>query len=163
MLLPVCRFSSLYIGFLSTEDEVLPGNLGLLDQAEGLRWVQRNIQHFGGDPDTVTIFGESAGGASVHYHLLSPLTKGKGCISETLCIFFLFLVSGRLETITHTENHLIWTRQIYRLETHSHSEHRKRFLAITHLIFHLLLGFTKLNRVQWWIEEWSTQRLVCHG
>lgn len=55
----------------------MPGNLGLLDQAEGLRWVQRNIQHFGGDPDKVTIFGESAGGASVHYHILSPLTKGK--------------------------------------------------------------------------------------
>ncbi|KAK4300628.1 hypothetical protein Pmani_027182 [Petrolisthes manimaculis] len=64
------------LGFLSTEDEVLPGNLGLLDQTEGLRWVQRNIQGFGGDVDTVTIFGESAGGASVHYHILSPLTKG---------------------------------------------------------------------------------------
>ncbi|KAK3885779.1 hypothetical protein Pcinc_010039 [Petrolisthes cinctipes] len=64
------------LGFLSTDDDVVPGNFGLLDQAEALRWVQRNIQQFGGDPDRVTIFGHSAGGASTHYHLLSPLTKG---------------------------------------------------------------------------------------
>jgi carboxylesterase type B len=44
-----------------------------------LRWVQQNIKQFGGDPGNVTIFGESAGGASVHYHLLSPMSEGKAC------------------------------------------------------------------------------------
>ncbi|XP_049802594.1 esterase FE4-like [Schistocerca nitens] len=64
------------LGFLSTGDDLVPGNMGLKDQTEALRWVQRNIEAFGGDPQKVTIFGQSAGGASVHYHVLSPLSKG---------------------------------------------------------------------------------------
>lgn len=42
-----------------------------------LRWVQENIEGLGGDPKSVTIFGQSAGGASVHLHLLSPLSTGE--------------------------------------------------------------------------------------
>jgi acetyl esterase/lipase len=42
-----------------------------------LRWVQQNVARFGGDPGNVTIFGQSAGGASVGYHMLSPMSKGK--------------------------------------------------------------------------------------
>lgn len=41
-----------------------------------LRWVQNNISQFCGDPNNVTIFGESAGGAAVHYLMLSPMGKG---------------------------------------------------------------------------------------
>ena len=62
-------------GFMSTEDSVLPGNYGSLDQVEALKWVQKHIKSFGGDPEEVTIFGMSAGGASVTYLTLSPLTK----------------------------------------------------------------------------------------
>ena len=48
-------------GFFTTGDGLIPGNLGLFDQIESLKWVQKHIAAFGGDPDNVTIFGESAG------------------------------------------------------------------------------------------------------
>uniref|UniRef100_A0A3Q3KBY0 Carboxylic ester hydrolase n=1 Tax=Monopterus albus TaxID=43700 RepID=A0A3Q3KBY0_MONAL len=64
------------LGFLSTGDEHMSGNFGMLDQVEALRWIQQHIHNFGGDPDLVTIFGESAGGVSVSLLLLSPLSDG---------------------------------------------------------------------------------------
>ncbi|XP_001599255.3 venom carboxylesterase-6 isoform X1 [Nasonia vitripennis] len=64
------------LGFLSTEDLVTPGNNGMKDQAQAIRWVHENIADFGGDPNRVTLFGESAGGVAVHYHMTSPLSRG---------------------------------------------------------------------------------------
>jgi bile salt-stimulated lipase len=64
------------LGFLCLGIEEAPGNAGLKDQVAALSWVKRNIKQFGGDPDNITIFGESAGSASVMYHLISPMSKG---------------------------------------------------------------------------------------
>ncbi|XP_034839811.1 juvenile hormone esterase isoform X1 [Maniola hyperantus] len=64
------------LGFLSTQDEHCPGNNGLKDQQEALRFIQKNIYAFGGNNQSVTIFGESAGGASVNFHMLSDTSTG---------------------------------------------------------------------------------------
>ncbi|ACQ80382.1 Carboxylesterase type B [Beutenbergia cavernae DSM 12333] len=68
------------LGFLSSPELDSPrtasGQFGLLDQAEALRWVQRNIDAFGGDPRRVTLAGQSAGARSVCAHLASPGSRG---------------------------------------------------------------------------------------
>lgn len=69
-------------GFLATEElaaessDGTTGNYGLLDQIKALQWVQENIEAFGGDPDNVTVSGESAGSACVSALCTSPLAKG---------------------------------------------------------------------------------------
>lgn len=64
------------LGFLCLDTEEIPGNAGMKDQVAALRWVKKNIATFGGDHEDITIFGESAGGASSSYHLVSPMSKG---------------------------------------------------------------------------------------
>ena len=63
-------------GFLTTNDDVLKGNLGLWDQHLAIQWVHDHIEAFGGDPGKVTIFGESAGSASVVYQCFYPGNLG---------------------------------------------------------------------------------------
>lgn len=64
------------LGFFATGDKHSPGNYGAKDLVAALKWVQNNIEVFGGDRDKVTIFGESAGSALTHYLVLSKMSKG---------------------------------------------------------------------------------------
>ncbi|XP_070493873.1 esterase B1-like [Chironomus tepperi] len=66
------------LGFLSLNDPSLniPGNAGLKDQVFALKWIQQNIKAFGGDPNNVTLCGESAGAVSIHLHMISEQSHG---------------------------------------------------------------------------------------
>lgn len=71
-----CNFRQSVLGFLELNHTRTPGNLALWDQRAALQWVQRNIMAFGGDPGSVTVFGESSGAMLVHGHILSPHSRG---------------------------------------------------------------------------------------
>ncbi|XP_033731419.1 carboxylesterase 1E-like [Pecten maximus] len=64
------------LGFLSTMDDASLGNYGLWDQRLAVQWVKQNIAAFGGDPNSITLFGESAGSMSVALHALIPKNHG---------------------------------------------------------------------------------------
>lgn len=92
------------LGFASTGDSVVPGNNGLKDQVAALKWIQRNVGAFGGDSAAVTITGMSAGASSVHYHMLSPMSRGNVQVVydrtprrfTVFLFFFFFFNSGRI-------------------------------------------------------------------
>jgi len=63
-------------GFLNTGTRNFSANAGLKDQLLAMKWVKKNIANFGGDPENITLFVQSAGAVSVHLHMLSPLSKG---------------------------------------------------------------------------------------
>lgn len=62
-------------GFLHAGTAEVPGNMGLRDQLEALKWIKANAETFGGDPASVTLFGENSGGWSAGFHLLSSLSQ----------------------------------------------------------------------------------------
>ncbi|XP_037041278.1 esterase E4 isoform X1 [Bradysia coprophila] len=71
------------LGFLCLPEAGVPGNAGLKDQLEALKWVNRNISKFGGDASNVTLFGESAGAGSVGLHMLSD--KSRKYFHKAIC------------------------------------------------------------------------------
>ncbi|XP_037517045.1 acetylcholinesterase-like [Rhipicephalus sanguineus] len=90
-----CNFRLSLLGFLDLNHTTIPGNLALWDQRAALQWVQRNIRAFGGDPGSVTVFGESSGAMSIHGHILSPHSSGlfhrvflmSGSMSNDVCMY----------------------------------------------------------------------------
>ncbi|XP_028635131.1 pyrethroid hydrolase Ces2a-like isoform X2 [Grammomys surdaster] len=92
------------LGFFSTGDQHARGNWGYLDQVAALRWVQKNIAYFGGNPDRVTIFGASAGGTSVSSHVVSPMSQGlfHGAIMQSGVALLPDLISDTSEGVYKT-------------------------------------------------------------
>ena len=87
------------LGFLA--DKALgphSGDYGLEDQQAGLRWVKQNISHFGGDPRNVTVFGESAGGASTCAQVASPTARG------------LFQKAISVSGFYNYQNNIVWSK-----------------------------------------------------
>lgn len=70
-------------GFLSLQNSEVPGNAGVKDIVTVLKWIQENIDIFGGDPENVTVFGDGLGAVCTHILALSPLTKG--LIHKAIC------------------------------------------------------------------------------
>ena len=64
------------LGFLSLLADDASGNFGLMDQRLAIHWIWDNIREIGGDPERITIFGDSSGAVSVGYHVASPLSRG---------------------------------------------------------------------------------------
>ena len=77
-VLQLFKLRSRVLGFMTTQDEECTGNFGLFDQQKALEFVKQNIKAFKGDPDRITIAGDGAGAASVGYHIISDMTRGKG-------------------------------------------------------------------------------------
>ncbi|XP_032527253.2 esterase E4-like, partial [Danaus plexippus] len=76
VLLVTVNYRLEMLGFLSLDIPEAPGNAGMKDQVAALRWIRDNIINFGGDPDNVTIFGDSAAAGSVTFHMVSPMSRG---------------------------------------------------------------------------------------
>ncbi|XP_067658999.1 bile salt-activated lipase-like [Haliotis asinina] len=104
------------LGFLSTEDDVSAGNYGLWDQHLALQWVKKNIASFGGDINSITLMGESAGSASVAFQALYPGSKG--------LFQRIIMQSGSASSSwAYTRNPLKYTRQLaQKVNCSSHSD-----------------------------------------
>ncbi|XP_055914839.1 uncharacterized protein LOC129948049 [Eupeodes corollae] len=91
------------LGFLSTRTSDAPGNFGYLDQVMALHWVHNNVRSFGGNPNSVTLMGFSAGAMAVSLHLASPLSRG---------LFHRAIAMSGSATNEQNINNLHWTRKL---------------------------------------------------
>lgn len=106
IVLAIFNYRTGALGFLTLDDKNLnvPGNAGLKDQLMAIKFVKENIQNFGGDPNNITLFGNSSGGCSVNWHCLSNKSEG--------LFYRAILMSGSIFTKGTISRHGDWA---YRL------------------------------------------------
>ena len=102
-----CRFMLLYDYIIAKGTETESGNYALYDMRKACQWVKENIANFGGDPENITIAGESAGATAVYDMLAAPAAKGlfkraiaqSGLASSACETFASFLASRRISPV----------------------------------------------------------------
>lgn len=85
------------LGFMSLGTSDCPGNAGFKDQVLAMKWIRDNIEKFGGDPDSITLIGNSAGASSVTLHMISPMSVG--------LFHKVIIMSSAVSTINYFEPH----------------------------------------------------------
>jgi len=103
-------FGFLHLGEIAGEEYATSGNCGILDQVAALQWVQENISKFGGDPNNVTIFGESAGAMSIGVLLGFP--SAEGLYQKAILQSGAAANAHPVETATKVAGHVLATLQI---------------------------------------------------
>ncbi len=80
-------------------------NYGLMDQIAALKWVQENIRNFGGNPDSITLFGHNRGAALIHYLMQSPVVvpgkNASACITFSRSLIYFANLAANLSTNPH--------------------------------------------------------------
>ncbi|GAB1600090.1 acetylcholinesterase-like [Argonauta hians] len=97
-----------FLGFLTMGSPDFPGNYGLWDQLLALKWIQKNIEYFGGDPTKVTLAGHSAGAADISIHIVSE--HSKGLYQYAICLSGTILAPWAL--LTDSTNRVQYMRKI---------------------------------------------------
>ncbi|KAJ6633199.1 Esterase B1 [Pseudolycoriella hygida] len=101
-------------GFSNFDIKGYTGNMGFKDQQLALEWVAKNIKYFGGNPNLITVIGQSAGGASTHLHMLSE--RSRKCIRRAICMSG---VAFSVFADYRPNNHIEFYKKVFELDAES--------------------------------------------
>ena len=114
-------------GFLNLGTDEVAGNMGMYDQVMAIKWVKNNIMFFGGDPDQITLWGESSGAVSVSAHIVSPVTQDlfRRAILESGALFMQEVVFNQYEDLANKLLDKIGCTTMNKSDTSSNTREKK--------------------------------------